>query len=515
VSLDVSMILKLVDRFTAPAKKAQAGAKALAGKAGIGALEKSGAAAAAGLGKTERAAGRLPGVFNRASTAIGRFSLRALPAMNKGAELAGRGIGKLLKMGGQLALRGASWAAVGTGAAIGGFFGGIIGTASKFEQFQVILENTEGSAAKAKASMAWVKNFAKTTPYEIGEVMNAFVKMRAYGIDPTQGALTSLGNAASGMGKDLMDAIEMIADAQTGEFERLKEFGIKAKQSGDQVTFSWSKNGKDMTKTSKRSASDIRSAVLGIFDQNFGGMMDRQSRTLAGMWSNLKDSVSNFELEIGNAGIFDLMKVKVQRLLDKVNELTANGTLARWAQQISEKFEAAVKWATSFSQTDFNNFISGLKTVGQALGVVVTGLQNAFGWAKLFGDMMIRNERISLQSIAGNGRVAVDVGGVRLWGQTPQERADAKRRLREMDVDSPGPEKNYPQGHMRPGMYSGRPITLPATGKKTSAVDVRNELHVRVSTPPGVLASVTPSKVAPGSLIKVTRDRMGPAMAGV
>jgi hypothetical protein len=37
------------------------------------------------------------------------------------------------------------------------------------------------------------------------------------------------------MGKDMMQMIEAVADASTGEFERLKEFGIKASKQGDQV----------------------------------------------------------------------------------------------------------------------------------------------------------------------------------------------------------------------------------------------------------------------------------------
>ena len=35
------------------------------------------------------------------------------------------------------------------------------------------------------------------------------------------------------MGKDLSQMIEAVADATTGEFERLKEFGIKAGKEGD------------------------------------------------------------------------------------------------------------------------------------------------------------------------------------------------------------------------------------------------------------------------------------------
>ena len=42
-----------------------------------------------------------------------------------------------------------------------------------------------------------------------------------------------LPNTASAMGKIVEQFVEAVADASTGEFERLKEFGIKASSEGD------------------------------------------------------------------------------------------------------------------------------------------------------------------------------------------------------------------------------------------------------------------------------------------
>ncbi|MDG4869117.1 hypothetical protein P8631_14065, partial [Guyparkeria sp. 1SP6A2] len=85
------------------------------------------------------------------------------------------------------------------------------------------------------------------------------------------------------------------ADAATGEFERLKEFGIKAKTQGDDVTFSWTKNGKEMTKTVKKSSNEIRAFLLETMGDRFAGAMDKQSRTWNGMMSNLGDVWSSFQ----------------------------------------------------------------------------------------------------------------------------------------------------------------------------------------------------------------------------
>jgi len=58
------------------------------------------------------------------------------------------------------------------------------------------------------------RNTVGYTPYPT-EVTDAFVKLKAYGIDPQAGALLAAGNAASAMGKGLNQAVEAIADAQT------------------------------------------------------------------------------------------------------------------------------------------------------------------------------------------------------------------------------------------------------------------------------------------------------------
>ena len=102
-------------------------------------------------------------------------------------------------------------------------------TASDFEKYGATLETIEGNSTKAKESLKWIGEFAKQTPYELDQVTEAFVQMRAYGLDPTNGSLKSLGDAASAMNKPIIQAVEEMADAMTGENERLKEFLSKTK----------------------------------------------------------------------------------------------------------------------------------------------------------------------------------------------------------------------------------------------------------------------------------------------
>lgn len=122
-------------------------------------------------------------------------------------------------------------AAVATGifAAGVGFLGrSVVQTTAQFEGYQEALTTIEGSSEKARQSLDWISNFGKTTPFEVAEVTEAFVALKAYGIDPiANDALRTLGDTASAMNKPLQQAVEAFADAATGEFERLKNLVLK------------------------------------------------------------------------------------------------------------------------------------------------------------------------------------------------------------------------------------------------------------------------------------------------
>lgn len=216
-----------------------------------------------------------------------------------------------------------------------------LATAIEFERYQTILETVEGSSHKAKRSMAWVQDFAVKTPYELDELTDSFVKLRAYGLDPIQGGLlTTLGDTASAMGKPIMQAVEAIADAVTGENERLKEFGIKASASGDSMAYNYTNaQGKQQQKVvSKSDRQAIQKALQAIWNEKFAGAMNKQSKTFAGMLSNLSDQWTRFQMLVMRAGVFDWMKQKLKGVLDTIDALSKSGQLQSWAKQTAQEF---------------------------------------------------------------------------------------------------------------------------------------------------------------------------------
>lgn len=191
-----------------------------------------------------------------------------------------------------------------------GFLGkSLLDTASQFEKFETQLTTIEGSSAKAKASLDWIADFAEKTPYDIAGVTDAFVKLKAYGLDPaSDGLLTSLGNTASAMGKSLDQSIEMMADAVRGESERLKEFGIVGSKNKNEMTYSYTLNGESLQKTVSNDAVEIQKALQEIFDEKFAGGMDAMSKTWDGQLAKMGDTWTALKKRVSDRGIFDRLK---------------------------------------------------------------------------------------------------------------------------------------------------------------------------------------------------------------
>lgn len=188
---------------------------------------------------------------------------------------------------------------------------------TEYQRLGASLKTLTGSSAAAGVEFDRLQKFSVETPYQLTEVVGAFTKLKAMGLDPSNEALESYGNTASAMGKDLNMMIEAVADAATGEFERLKEFGIKAKSEGDNVSFTF----QGVTTTIKKNAAEISGYLQNIGKTNFAGAMAEQMNTLGGAFSNLQDAYSNLLAEIGsnsgiNTGLITAMKDLTATLQD-------------------------------------------------------------------------------------------------------------------------------------------------------------------------------------------------------
>ena len=231
-----------------------------------------------------------------------------------------------------------AFAAIGGAQAIGrmggDFLASLTQTGAQFEKLDATLTVIEGSSERAAEAMAWIKEFAVETPYELAEVSEAFVRMRAYGLDPMDGSFKNIGDAASAMGKSLMDGVEAIADAVTGENERLKSFGVRASVEGEQITYRWTQNGQEMSKTVRKNSTEIIAALMEIFSR-FDGAMDAQGKTWEGLTARMSDNWQSFLQDVNDSGYYDSIKRRLESVLDVWQGWERSGAITRVAQGIS------------------------------------------------------------------------------------------------------------------------------------------------------------------------------------
>lgn len=202
--------------------------------------------------------------------------------------------------------------------AIDGLISKVVNAQRQFDVLFSSLKTVTGGTEQAGAAFDRLQKFAEKTPYSLDQAVNGFVKLKALGLAPTERAMTSFGNTASAMGKSLTQMIEAVADASTGEFERLKEFGIKAKQDGDRVSLTF----QGVTTTIGNNAREITEYLTKIGEVEFAGAMSERMKTLDGDISNLEDSLAGLYRTIAQSGVGDAIAGGVRLASEAIIELS-------------------------------------------------------------------------------------------------------------------------------------------------------------------------------------------------
>lgn len=280
-------------------------------------------------------------------------------------------------------LKGIAQAAVGVTAALVSLdtatqvFKALVATQRNFDKLNSSLITVTGSADNAAKAFNVLQQFAKETPYGLDQAVEGFTKLVALGLNPSKEALISYGNTASAMGKDLNQMIEAVADAATGEFERLKEFGIKASQQGDKVSFTF----QGVTTTVKKNSEEIQKYLLNIGNTNFAGAMEVRSKTLDGAISSLEDTLKGLFLSVAQSGFGDFLADQARTAEDAVQDLTdviASGSLVDgitdWVDLTNDSFKFISDGLNSLA-FDFRDSGEDMKNTGED---VTTSIADGF-----------------------------------------------------------------------------------------------------------------------------------------
>lgn len=190
-----------------------------------------------------------------------------------------------------------------------------VGTASlklgsDFQQAQIAFTTMLGSGSKANAFLNDLKAFAASTPFEFPGLVDAAKRLQAMGFAAEQviPTLRSIGNAAAalGGGAQMIDRITLAlgqmqakGKVSTQEMNQLAEAGINAwKILADKM----GKSIPEVMKLAEKGLINAARAVpelLAEMDRQYGGMLEKQSKTIEGRWSNLKDKINFIMMDLG------------------------------------------------------------------------------------------------------------------------------------------------------------------------------------------------------------------------
>lgn len=175
-------------------------------------------------------------------------------------------------------------------------------------KFRAQLNTVTGSVTQASAAWDNLNKFAAQTPFTLDQAVKAFITLKARGLDASMESMRAYADLASAMGTDVNNMAMAVADAATGQFERILEFGIDAASMGNQVAFTF----KGVTDTVSKNADAIESYLLRISQTNYAGAAAKEMDTLGGSISNLSDSAYRFWTALGDTGaaqgVADLIK---------------------------------------------------------------------------------------------------------------------------------------------------------------------------------------------------------------
>lgn len=365
--LNVQLILRLVDRATGPARSAMRAIERLGGE---------------GL-------------------------MRQAQQVTAGARMMGRGMADLRSA----ALSGAA-VAVGYAGAMAGLAGSFIGPAAEMERFRVQLKNLEGSAAGADRAMAWITDFATRTPLELNQTVSAYARLRAFGIDPTNGSMQALVDtmAASGGGVEQMDGL-VLALGQAWTKGKLQ--GEEALQMLERGVPVWDLLGARMGKTAAElqdmaSKGQLGRKELTLLIEAMGernkGAADAMAGTWDGILSKMSDFWYQFRVMVMNSGVFDYLKTRLTEIFDQFDAMARDGRLQAFADRLARQMLAALDgiWRFAVGVRDaWRRLYPHVAAVAELLGG-----WDRLGW--LAAAVLMRGTL--LQLVTGFGRLGLGAG---------------------------------------------------------------------------------------------------------
>ena len=183
--------------------------------------------------------------------------------------------------------------------------------AADMEQTEIAFETLLGSAEAAQKMVKDLTDFAARTPFQMPGITKSAQQLLAYGFQAESiiPMLTSVGNAISGLGgneENMQSVIRALGQIQAKgkvsaeEIQQMAEQGINAwKYLADAAGVSIAEVQSLASKGALSSRAAIETIVNGM-NQQFKNGMEKQSQSMNGLMSTIKDNVVGAARVIGN-----------------------------------------------------------------------------------------------------------------------------------------------------------------------------------------------------------------------
>jgi tape measure domain-containing protein len=237
---------------------------------------------------------------------------------------------------------------------------------NKLQTTQIAFTTMMGSAQLAQDHLKELQQFALKTPFQFAELIDASQRMQALGFRAEQviPILTDVGNAvaAAGGGSERLDRVTLALSqiqskgkVMTQELNQLAEAGIPAFKILQETLHKSRSEINDLVKDGQISSKVFIDAFQKFSQQNFGGLMEAQSKTFSGAMSNIKDA---------------LLQTSATAFAPLFEKLTQTAVHFSEASQSSVEFKKNLETVGQVSATIFDGLVELIHSVRDAIRIV-------------------------------------------------------------------------------------------------------------------------------------------------
>jgi len=198
--------------------------------------------------------------------------------------------------------------------------------AASFEKQTVAFETLLGSAQRAKTLLKDIEDFAATTPFQMPGLLEGSKRLIAFGIgaDEIVDKMTNLGNAAMG-NQAILDRLTLAygklrakGKATLEELNMFMEAGVPILDELAKMYDVTTQEMFEMISGGKIGFEQVDQALTNLTTGagRFAGMIEKQSKTLSGLWSTLKDNFGILGREI-----METVLPAFKKLVEKMTKL--------------------------------------------------------------------------------------------------------------------------------------------------------------------------------------------------